>query len=112
MVYEVCYSKESVTPRSDMRGSTALTSQAYRTYNLLSIVANAGVQLQNVVADEPDEVGEVGRGRLVLDELEHGRVLHSVDVESERAHCDAHHALAVLEELDGFRVQGEVVRVL
>lgn len=65
-----------------------------------------------MIANEPDEVGEVGRGRLVLDELEHGRVLHSVDIQSERAHCNAHHALAVLEELYGFRVQGEVVCVL
>jgi hypothetical protein len=35
---------------------------------LLSIVANASVDLQDVVADEPDQVGEVGHGSLVDDE--------------------------------------------
>ena len=35
-----------------------------------------------------------------------------VYVEGERPHGNAHHALAVVEELDGLRVQREVVGVL
>ena len=35
---------------------------------LLSIVADAGVDLEDVVADEPDQVGKVGHGCLVDDE--------------------------------------------
>ena len=43
---------------------------------------------------------------------EHGLILNLVDVESERPDRDAHHALAVVEELDGLGVQGEVIGVL
>jgi len=43
--------------------------------NLLCIVTNACVDLEDVIADEPDQVGEVGHGRLVDHELQHG-LLH------------------------------------
>ena len=35
-----------------------------------------------------------------------------VDVECDCADGDAHHALGVIEELDGLRVQGKVISVL
>ena len=78
----------------------------------LDVVPDARVHVEDVVADEPDEVGEVWHGRLVDDELEHALLVDAVDVEGERAHGDAHHALAVVEELDRLRVEREVVRVL
>lgn len=65
-----------------------------------------------MIADEPDEVGEVRSGGLVDDELEHGLLFDTVDVESEGPDGDANHALAVVEELDRLRVQRKVVRVL
>ncbi len=46
--------------------------------NLLSIVANACVDLEDVVADEPDEVGEVGHGCLVDHELQHGLLQQTI----------------------------------
>ena len=60
------------------------------------------------LTDEPDEIGEVGCGSFITDELEHLVVTNLVDVESERAHCDTNHALSVVEELDGFCVQRKV----
>ena len=80
--------------------------------NLLSIIADTSVDLQDVVANEPDKVGKVGDGGLVNDELEHGLVLDAVDVEGEGPDGNPDHALAVIEELDGLRVEGEVVGVL
>lgn len=63
-------------------------------------------------ANEPDEVAKVRGGGAVADELEHARVLHAVDVQGDGAHGDADHRLGVVEELDGLRVEGKVVRVL
>lgn len=65
-----------------------------------------------MVADEPDKIGEVGDGRLVYDEFEHGVLVDAVDVEGKGSDSDPDHALAVVEEFDGLRVQGKVVRVL
>ena len=65
-----------------------------------------------MVSDEPDEVAEVGHGRLVDDKLEHGLVVDPVDVEGQGPDGDPDHALAVVEELDRLRVQREVVGVL
>ncbi len=79
---------------------------------LLCVVPDTGVDVQDVVADEPDQVGEVWDGRLVDDEAQHGLLLRAVHVEGEGADGDAHHRLRVVEELDGLRVQREVVRVL
>ena len=81
-------------------------------YHLLCVTFYACVNVQNVIADEPDQVGEVGYGGLVYDEAEHGVVFNLVDVEGERAHGYPHHALRVVEELDGLGVQGEVIGVL
>ena len=80
--------------------------------HLLCVIANASVDLQDVVTNEPHEVGKVRHRRLVDDELEHGLLLDAVDVQGQGAHGDPHHALAVVEKLDGLRVQREVVRVL
>ena len=102
----------------------------------LGLRQQALVQLDDVVADEPDQVGEVGCGRLAADVLQHGRVVHCgrdgrgvqgshtgwahggedlrtlVDVEGEGSDRDAHHALTVVEELDGLCVEGKVPQVL
>lgn len=80
--------------------------------SLLCVVAHACVNVQDVVADEPDEVGEVWHGRLVDDEAEHGVLVHAVHVQGQCAHGDAHHGLGVVEELDRLRVQGKVIGVL
>ena len=37
----------------------------------LGVVPDAGVDVEDVVADEPDQVGEVGHRRHVPDELQH-----------------------------------------
>ena len=79
---------------------------------LLSVVPDASVDLQDVVADEPDEVGEVRHRRLVDHELEHRVLLHAVNVQGQGPDGDSNHRLAVVEELDGLRVQREVVGVL
>ena len=36
----------------------------------------------------------------------------SIDIQGDGSHSDPHHAFRMVEELDGFSVQGEVVRVL
>ena len=79
---------------------------------MVGIVPHAIVDLENVVADEPDQVGEIGSSCLVRDKLQHGLVLHSVHVEGEGPDSNPDHALAMVEELDGLCVQGEVVGVL
>jgi hypothetical protein len=48
--------------------------------NLLCVVPDARVNVKDVVSDEPDEVGEVGDGGLVDDELEHGLLFDAVHV--------------------------------
>lgn len=65
-----------------------------------------------MVADEPDEVREVGSRCAIANELKHGLVIDTVDIERERPHSDTDHALGVVKELDGLSIQGEVVRVL
>ena len=42
----------------------------------LDVVAHAAVDQQDVVADEPDEVREVRRRRLVADVLQHRRLVN------------------------------------
>ena len=48
---------------------------------LLGIIPHASVNFQDVVANEPDQVGEVGNGRLVDNKPQHGLVVHFVHVE-------------------------------
>lgn len=79
---------------------------------LLDVGADTGVDVEDVVADKPDEVGEVGHSRLVDDEAQHRLLLSAIHVERQRPDCDAYHALWVVEELDGLRVEREVVGVL
>ena len=43
---------------------------------MVCIVAYTIIDIQDVGADEPDEVGEVGRRRLVRHKLQHGLVLN------------------------------------
>ena len=78
----------------------------------LGVVPHAGVDVEDVVADEPHEVGKVWHGRLVDDELEHGFFVDAVDVEGERPHGDPNHRLRVVEELNRLGVEGKVVGVL
>lgn len=49
---------------------------------------------------------------LVSDETQHAGVLHLVDIQGNGAHSYPHHGLGVVEELDGLRVQGEIICVL
>ena len=44
--------------------------------NVLCVMANADVKVKDVVADEPDEVGEVGRGCAVSDITQHRFVIN------------------------------------
>lgn len=78
--------------------------------DLLGVVPHAGVELEDVISDEPNEVAEVRSGRFVPDEREHRLVLDPIDVQSHRLHGDSHHALQVVEELEGLVVE-EVDRV-
>lgn len=78
----------------------------------LRVVAHARVQLQDVLANEPHQIAEVRRRRLVAYELQHAAVVHLVHVQRDRAHRDAHHRLRVVEELDRLRVQRKVIGVL
>ena len=50
--------------------------------------------------------GGTGRGRSL------SPLLYPVDVERQRPHRDPHHRLRMVEELDGLRVQREVIGVL
>lgn len=79
--------------------------------NLLSIVTNASVQFQNVLPDEPDQVAKVRRGRLVPYKLEHVRVLNFVHIQRDRANRDPNHRLRMVKELDGLRIEREVIGV-
>ena len=45
-------------------------------FDLLYVMPHTGVQLQDMVADEPHEVGEIRSCCLVTDETEHTLVLH------------------------------------
>lgn len=78
----------------------------------LHITSHAVLQLQDVVADEPHQVGEVRGGGPVSDELQHGLVVDAVHVEGQCPHRYPDHGLGVVEELDGFGVQRKVVGVL
>ena len=98
---------------------------------VVRVVPNTVVNLQDVVPDEPDQVGEVRSRRLICHKLKHPEttkgvrskltnqnlsfsplILHLVHVEAERPDRDPHHALAVVEELDGLGVEREVIIVL
>ena len=79
---------------------------------VVCVVPDTVVNLEDVVPDEPDQVGEVGGGRLVRHELQHPLVLNLVHVEAEGPDRYPDHALAVVEELDGLGVEGEVVIML
>jgi len=79
---------------------------------MIGVSADAGVDFEDVRADEPDEVREVGSSGFINDEFKHGGVVHFVDVEGKSSNCDPDHALAVVEEFDGFCVEREVVGVL
>ena len=65
-----------------------------------------------MVPDEPDQVGKVRDSGFVDNEPQHGLVLHFVHIQSQGPHGDSHHRLTVVEELDGFRIQREIVGVL
>lgn len=65
-----------------------------------------------MVTNEPDKIREVWSSGTVSYELHHRLVVNTVHIESEGAHCNANHALRVVEELDGLRVQWEVIGVL
>lgn len=44
--------------------------------NLLCVVANTAVKVEDVVADEPDEIGEVRGGGSVPNVAQHRIILH------------------------------------
>lgn len=96
-----------VVPRS--RPNCLVT---FHKHHLLGVVAYTSIHVQDMISDEPDQVGEIWHSRLVNDELQHGLLFRSVHVEGQGSNRDADHALAMVEELDGFRVEGEIVGVL
>ena len=75
-------------------------------------MSDTGINFQDMVPDEPDQVGKVRDSGFVDNEPQHGLVLHFVHIESQGPHGDSHHRLTVVEELDGFRIQREIVGVL
>ena len=75
-------------------------------------MSDTGINFQDMVPDEPDQVGKVRDSGFVDNEPQHGLVLHFVHIESQGSHGDSHHRLTVVEELDGFRIQREIVGVL
>ena len=78
----------------------------------LSVIANAGIDVQDVIAYKPDQVGEIRYSRLVDHELNHGLLFDLVHVQSQRPHRDPDHAFAVIEKFDGLGVEREVVGML
>lgn len=64
-----------------------------------------------MLSDEPDQVAKVRCGRFVPYKLEHVRVLNFVHIQRDRANRDPNHRLRMVEELDGLRIEREVVRV-
>ena len=82
------------------------------TENLLCIGADTCINFQDMVPNEPDQVGKVGDGGFVDNEPQHGLIFHFVNIETQGPHRDSHHRFTVVKELDGFRVQREIVGVL
>ena len=80
--------------------------------NLLRIVPDTSVNFQNVVADEPDQIGKVRHGRFVDHKPQHGVILNPVNIQGQGSNRDANHGLAMVEKLDGFSVQRKVIGVL
>jgi len=78
---------------------------------VIGIVPDAVINLQDVVANKPDEVREVRSSRLVGDKLQHSIVLHFVYVKRESPDGYPDHAFAVIEELNGLSIQREIVIV-
>ena len=78
---------------------------------VIGIVPDAVINLQDVVANKPDEVREVRCSRLVGDKLQHSVVLHFVYVKRESPDGYPDHAFAVIEELNGLSIQREIVIV-
>ena len=68
-----------------------------------------GVELEDFSAKVQGEKGRVVGFRARHQVVLHGWVRHAVHVEGDGAHCDAHHALFVAEQLDGFTVQRKLV---
>lgn len=80
--------------------------------NLLGIIPHACIQIQNMLPNEPNQITEVRCSRFVANELQHVGILHSIDIQSNRANRYAHHRLRMVEELDSFGIQREVIRML
>lgn len=80
--------------------------------NLLRIVPDTSIDFQDVVADEPDKIGKVWHCSFVNDESQHGVILHPVNIEGQGSNRDANHGFTMVEELDGFSVQREVIGML
>jgi len=78
----------------------------------LCIIANTGVQFQDVVANEPNQIRKVGRGCLITDKFEHRFVFHPIHIECQRSNSNAHHTFWMVEEFDCLRIQWEVICVL
>ena len=82
------------------------------TENLLCIVADTCINFQDMVPNEPDQVGKVRDGGFVDNEPQHGLIFHFVNIETQGPHRNSHHRFTVVKELDGFRIQREIVGVL
>lgn len=65
-----------------------------------------------MLPNEPNQITEVRGCGFIPDKLQHVRILHPVHVQRNGAHRDTNHGFRMVEELDCFGVEREVVRML
>ena len=93
------FSWQTITTAAKLTITNTQDAKKLNNYSLC-IIANTGVQLQDVVANEPYQIRKVGRGCLITDKFEHRFVLHPIHIECQRSHSDAHHTFWMVEEFD------------
>lgn len=79
---------------------------------LLLICLYTVVKFNHVAPNEPDQIGEVWDSGFVSDVVQHGLIIHFVDIQGDGSHSNSNHTFRMIEELDGFCVQGKVIGVL
>jgi hypothetical protein len=65
-----------------------------------------------IIADEPDEIGEIGSRCPVQDEILHLAIVDAVHIECDDTDRDPDHRFFVVEKLDGLRIEWKVVQML
>lgn len=86
--------------------------QKYIIKHSLGVVSHASVQLDDVIANKPNQIAEIRCSCPVPDEREHGGILNAINVQCQRSHGNTHHSLGMVEELYCFRVKGKIVCML